>query len=332
MTEFMQYWEAKMKIFKLKPFAVSTIWGGQKLKQSYGVKTDLENCAEAWMLSCFPDHESTVDGGEYDGFTLSRLIETCGKGILGTRAEAFDDFPVLIKFIDAADDLSVQVHPDDAYAKQYNGGFGKTECWYIMDCEPGARIIYGFKNKITTEEFAQAIAENRVEEVVNYVEVKKGDFFLIEAGTLHAICKGILLAEAQQNSNITFRAYDYNRFDARCNGPGPLHIKETLDVTRCEPPCPSLPTCCKVDKLDGATVTELLACDLFRVKKAVITSEYTAATDETSFAHLMVLEGEGKIACGDTAIDLTKGDGVFVPASSGAFTVSGNLTILESRL
>ena len=121
-------------------------------------------------------------------------------------------------------------------------------------------------------------------------------------------------------------------FDARCNGPRPLHIKETLDVTRCEPPCPSLPTCCKVDELDGATVTELLTCDLFRVKKAVVTSKYTAETDETSFAHLMVLAGEGKIECGDTVIELTRGDGVFVPAGAGSFTVTGSLTLLESRL
>ena len=168
--------------------------------------------------------------------------------------------------------------------------------------------------------------------MVNYVEVKKGDFFLIEAGTLHAICKGILLAEVQQNSNITFRAYDYNRFDARCNGPRPLHIKETLDVTLCEPPCPSISTCCKVDKLDGVTVTELLTCPLFSVRKAEITDRYIAETDETSFAHLMVLDGNGKIECGDTVLDLTKGDGVFVPANAGSFTVSGSLTVLESRI
>ncbi|MBQ6931568.1 MAG: class I mannose-6-phosphate isomerase [Clostridia bacterium] len=220
-----------MNITKLTPFAVRTIWGGRKLIENYNVKTDLENCAEAWMLSCFKDFECKACGGEYDGLTMTEIIEKAGKGILGKNAENFDDFPILIKFIDAADDLSVQVHPDDEYAKQYNGGFGKTECWYIMDCEPGARIIYGFKNKITTEEFAKSIEENRIEDVVNYVEVKKGDFFFIEAGTLHAICKGILLAEVQQNSNVTFRAYDYNRFDAKCNGPRPLHVKETLDVT-----------------------------------------------------------------------------------------------------
>ena len=321
-----------MYMTKLTPFAVRTIWGGRKLIESYNVKTDLENCAEAWMLSCFKDFESTVSGGEYEGLTLNEVIEKEGKAILGKNAEGFDDFPVLIKFIDAADDLSVQVHPDDEYAQQYNGGFGKTECWYIMDCEPGARIIYGFKNKITTEEFAKAIEENKIEDVVNYVEVKKGDFFFIEAGTLHAICKGILLAEVQQNSNVTFRAYDYNRFDAKCNGPRPLHIKETLDVTKCEPPCPSIPTLSKVEKLDGAVRTELVSFELFSVNKVEIDGVYTSVADENSFVHIMVLDGSGKISCGGIELDIAKGDGVFVPANAGEYTVYGKVEILESRV
>ncbi|MBR6620604.1 MAG: class I mannose-6-phosphate isomerase [Clostridia bacterium] len=321
-----------MYMTKLTPFAVRTIWGGRKLIESYNVKTDLENCAEAWMLSCFKDFESTVSDGEYKGLTLNEVIAKEGKAILGKNAEGFDDFPVLIKFIDAADDLSVQVHPDDEYAQQYNGGFGKTECWYIMDCEPGARIIYGFKNKITTEEFAKAIEENKIEDVVNYVEVKKGDFFFIEAGTLHAICKGILLAEVQQNSNVTFRAYDYNRFDAKCNGPRPLHIKETLDVTKCEPPCPSVPTLSKVENLGGATRTELVSFELFSVNKVEVDGVYTSFADSDSFVHIMVLDGAGKISCGGISFDIAKGDGIFVPANAGKYTVEGTVEILESRV
>ncbi len=321
-----------MYMTKLTPFAVRTIWGGRKLIESYNVKTDLENCAEAWMLSCFKDFESTVSSGEYQGMTLNEVLEKEGKAILGKNAEGFDDFPVLIKFIDAADDLSVQVHPDDEYAQQYNGGFGKTECWYIMDCEPGARIIYGFKDKITTEEFAKAIEENKIEDVVNYVEVKKGDFFFIEAGTLHAICKGILLAEVQQNSNVTFRAYDYNRFDAKCNGPRPLHIKETLDVTKCEPPCPSVPTLSKVEKIGDTTRTELVSFELFSVNKVEINGVYKSVADENSFVHIMVLGGSGKIACGGIELDIAKGDGVFIPANAGEYTVNGSVEILESRV
>lgn len=321
-----------MYMTKLTPFAVRTIWGGRKLIEDYGVKTDLDNCAEAWMLSCFKGFESTVADGEYKGMNLTEVMEKEGRGILGKNAESFEDFPILIKFIDAMDDLSVQVHPDDEYAQQYNGGYGKTECWYIMDCEPGARIIYGFKDKITTEEFAKAIEENKIEDVVNFVEVKKGDFFFIDAGTLHAICKGILLAEVQQNSNVTFRAYDYNRFDAKCNGPRPLHIKETLDVTKCEPPCPSVPTLSKVEKLDGSTKTELVSFELFSVNRVEIKGEYKGIADEKSFVHIMVLSGSGKISCGGAQIDIAKGDGVFVPASGGEYVVDGEVEILESRV
>lgn len=321
-----------MNITRLTPFPVRTIWGGRRLIDEYSVKTDLENCAEAWMLSCFDGHECVAADGEFAGLKLTEIIEKAGKGILGKKAEKYNDFPILIKFIDAADDLSVQVHPDDKYAHEYNGGFGKTEVWYIMDCEPGARIIYGFKNKISTEEFANAISENRIDDVVNYVEVKKGDFFLIEAGTLHAICKGILLAEVQQNSNVTFRAYDYNRFDAKCNGPRPLHIKETLDVTKCEPPCPSIPTCSKVYELDSAKVTDLIDFDLFSVKKAEISGDYFGFADENSFVHIMVLDGNGKITCDETTLEIKKGDGIFIPASAGEYRLEGNLTVLESRI
>ncbi len=321
-----------MYMTKLSPFSVRTIWGGRKLIENYGIKTDLENCAEAWMLSCFENFESTVADGEYKGKTLTQVIEESGKEILGRNARNFEYFPILIKFIDAADDLSVQVHPDDEYAAAYNGGYGKTECWYIMDCEPGARIIYGFKNKISTEDFAKAIEENRIDDVVNYVEVKKGDFFLIEAGTLHAICKGILLAEVQQNSNVTFRAYDYNRFDAKCNGPRPLHIKETLDVTKCEPPCPSIPTLTKVEQLDGAVRTELVSFELFSVNKVEIGGTYVGTADENSFVHIMALDGNGSITCGEISFDIAKGEGVFVPAAAGDYVVNGNVTILESRV
>jgi mannose-6-phosphate isomerase len=282
------------------------------------------------VVSAHKNGDCRVRGGQYDGCTLSQLWNEHRELFGGQEG---DQFPILIKIIDAKQDLSIQVHPDDAYAKVHeNGSLGKTECWYIMDCEPGARIIYGFKNKISTEDFAKAIEENRIDDVVNYVEVKKGDFFLIEAGTLHAICKGILLAEVQQNSNVTFRAYDYNRFDAKCNGPRPLHIKETLDVTKCEPPCPSIPTLTKTEKLDGATKSELVSFELFSVNKVEVTSGYTGTADENSFVHIMVLDGSGTISCGDITLDITKGEGVFIPASAGDYTVNGTLTVLESRV
>lgn len=321
-----------MDIFKLRPAVVSTIWGGRKLIEDYGIESDAENCAEAWMLSCFDGHESVCSSGEFKGKTIKEIASLIGNDFLGTKAKNYNDFPLLIKFIDAADDLSVQVHPGDDYAKKYNGGFGKTECWYIMDCEPGAKIIYGFNDKYSTDDFARAIEEGKIEEMVNYVEVKKGDFFLIEAGTLHAICKGILLAEVQQNSNITFRAYDYNRYDERCKGPRPLHIKETLDVTKCEKPQPSIPICTSVKETEGCRVTDLLSFSLFTVKKAEINGSYTGEASEKSFAHLLIMDGSGTVSCNGVDLEVRKGEGVFVPAGSGAYVVKGSLTVLESTL
>ena len=321
-----------MKILKLTPAVKDYIWGGTRLSREYDIVSFADRQAEAWVLSCHEAGESIIENADFSGRTLTDVLQNEGKNWLGKNCEKFSDFPILIKLIDAKDNLSVQVHPDDEYAQAYNGGFGKTECWYIMDCEPGARIIYGFKDKITTEEFAKAIEENKIEDVVNYVEVKKGDFFFIEAGTLHAICKGILLAEVQQNSNVTFRAYDYNRFDAKCNGPRPLHIKETLDVTKCEPPCPSVPTLTKVEKFNGATKTELVSFELFSVNRVEIDGTYKSLADEISFVHIMILDGCGKISCGGVTLDIAKGDGVFVPANAGEYVVEGKIEILESRV
>lgn len=319
-------------IMKLKPYAKSAIWGGTRLKEGYGIVSQLENVAEAWCLSCLKDCESIVENGEYAGLTLPEAIKRGGNGILGTRAQKYDDFPILIKLIDAMDDLSVQVHPGDEYAKEHFNSFGKTEVWYIVDCDEGAHIIYGFKNKITTAEFEEAIRDNEIDSVVEKIEVKRGDFFLIESGTLHAICKGILLAEVQQNSDITFRAYDYNRLDKKTGQPRQLHIKETLDVTKCEPASPSVPICTAVHELYGATVFDLIDFELFSVKRIEANVKYSGFTDENSFAFVMILEGEGEIICGGEKLAAKKGDGFFLSAASGEYVLNGKITALESKI
>ena len=224
-----------MMILKLKPAFKDYIWGGTKLRDDFGFKSDLKKIAEGWMLSCHKDGENTIDGGKFDGKTLSEVIKETGKDILGTKAQKYDFFPILIKLIDAKDNLSVQVHPNDDYALRVEGEYGKTECWYVIDCDEGAELIYGFKKKISNDEFRKRIEDNTFLDVVNHVKVKKGEFFFIESGTLHAIGKGILLAEIQQNSNTTYRVYDYNRLGAD-GKPRELHTEKALDVTECEPP------------------------------------------------------------------------------------------------
>ena len=203
-----------MALLKLKPSFKDYLWGGHRLVDDYQKEYDGAILAESWELSCHPDGPSYIVNGEHAGKTLREFIETEGKEVLGTNCERFEDFPILAKFIDARDSLSIQVHPDDAYALKYEGQYGKTEMWYVMDCEPGAYLYYGFNREVSAEEFAERIEKETLEEVLYKVEVHKGDVLFIEARTLHAICKGILIAEIQQNSNLTYRIYDYGRVGA----------------------------------------------------------------------------------------------------------------------
>ena len=170
-------------------------WGGTRLKTEYHKETALEKVAESWELSCHKDGESIIANGEAAGKKLSEYIEAEGKGILGSNAEKFTYFPLLIKLIDAKDSLSVQVHPDNEYALRVEGEYGKTEMWYIVDCEPGASLLYGFKHRISKEEFERRIRDDTLLEVCNKVPVHKGDVFFIDSGTLHAIGAGILICE-----------------------------------------------------------------------------------------------------------------------------------------
>ena len=204
------------------------LWGGNRLREEYGKVSDKDKIAESWELSCHKDGESVIANGELAGKTLTQYIEEQGKAVLGKNCEKFENFPILIKLIDAKDNLSVQVHPNNEYAMRVEGEYGKTEMWYIVDCDPGAELIYGFKGEISRDEFKERIANNTLLEVTNNVPVHKGDVFFIEAGTLHAIGKGILIAEIQQNSNTTYRVYDYGRVGAD-GKPRQLHVEKAVE-------------------------------------------------------------------------------------------------------
>lgn len=318
-------------ILKLKPALKDYLWGGTKLKTDFGFESDMEKVAEGWMLSCHKDGENIVENGEYKGKTLSEVISICSKDILGENGKKFDFFPILIKLIDAKNDLSVQVHPDNDYALRVEGEYGKTECWYILDCEENAELIYGFKKKISSEEFKERIENNTFLDVVNKVKVNKGDLFFIEAGTLHAIGSGILLAEIQQNSNTTYRVYDYNRRDKDGNL-RPLHTEKAIDVTCCEPPKYDIkPIGEKIDN-NGYSSQLLTQCDLFKVNSLEITNSASVIADERSFVSLLVTGGNGEICCGEESFNAKKGDSFFISASSGEIKISGNLTVIETRV
>lgn len=319
-----------MKILKLTPAIKDYIWGGTRLSKEFDMVSFTDRQAEAWVLSCHEAGHSIVENGEDKGKTLAEVIAEKGKTCLGTNCEKFSFFPILIKLIDARDNLSVQVHPDDDYAMRVEGEYGKTEAWYIMDCDDDAEIIYGFKKDITKEEFRKSIEENKLLDYVNRVKVKKGDIFFIEAGTLHAICKGILLAEVQQNSNTTYRVYDYGRLQ---NGkPRELHVEKALDVTSTKAIDASGKPMGETVKKDGYSETLLSSCELFTMKRLDIEEKATVTADSTSFVSLVCLEGNGVVMHGDTCVTLYKGESLFIPASYGEVEILGNLTVLESRV
>lgn len=312
-----------MYIMKLLAPCKDYIWGGTRLRDEYGKKSDKDKLAESWELSCHKDGESVIENGEFAGKTLSAYINECGKGVLGKKCERFEYFPILIKLIDAKDNLSVQVHPDNEYAMRVEGEYGKTEMWYIVDCEEGAELLYGFKHEITREEFAKRISDNTLLEVTNNVPVHKGDVFFIEAGTLHAIGKGILIAEIQQNSNTTYRIYDYGRVGAD-GKPRQLHVEKACEVTKLIPPTrPTKPMGSPVKK-DGYTETLLATSEYFNVNRLDVTEKAELDANEDSFNSLLVLDGVFTV--GD--LTLKKGDSAFVPAGYGKYTVTGSGEII----
>ena len=315
-----------MYILKLNPVFKDYLWGGTKLRDEYGFKSDLTKLAEGWMLSCHKDGENTIENGEFAGKTLTEVVKS-NPDFLGENGKKFEYFPILIKLIDAKDDLSVQVHPDNDYAMRVENEYGKTECWYILDCDEGSELIYGFNRDISSEEFKNRIADNTFLETVNKVKVKKGDLFFIEAGTLHAIGKGILLAEIQQNSNTTYRVYDYGRLGAD-GKPRDLHVQKAIDVTNCTPPTRSTNPEGELVEYDDYSIQLLTKCDLFNVKKVSVKNIFDGVADEKSFVSVLVTDGTGKIE----NIDIKKGDSLFIPANYGTFTISGNLEVIITKV
>lgn len=298
-----------MNIEKLYPECKDYIWGGNKLKEKYGKITDKAPCAESWELSFHKDGLCKLQ----DGRTLKDAIS---EKEIGTKAKKFKDFPVLIKFIDAKGDLSVQVHPSDDYALKNENSFGKTEMWYIVEAEIGAGIYLGFNRDTTKEEYEAAIKEKRLTELLNFYEVKSGDCFFIPSGTIHAIGKGCLICEIQQNSNLTYRVYDYGRKDKYGNE-RELHIEKALEVTNLKKFKPT--------EFKGET---LGACEYFTVTKHKTDGQLSFFADSDSFACVCCTSGRGKIE----NLDISAGDSFFIPAGYGNFSVNGNLEILITKI
>ena len=318
-----------MKLYPMKLTAPCKdyIWGGNRLREEYGKISDADKIAESWELSCHKDGESVIADGEFAGMTLTAFIEKAGREVLGSNCRRFEYFPILIKLIDAKDNLSVQVHPDNEYAQRVEGEYGKTEMWYIVDCDPGAELLYGFKHKISKEEFERRIKDNTLLEVTNSVEVHKGDFFFIEAGTLHAIGKGILIAEIQQNSNTTYRIYDYGRVGAD-GKPRQLHIDKAVEVTELIPPKYPYKPMGNEEVKDGFTEQLLSKCEYFRVKKLIVSEKCTLEAGSGSFNSILILDGNGEL----DGVKLKKGDSCFIPSGYGKYTFIGKAEIIVTDI
>lgn len=302
----------------LKPVIKDYLWGGDRLKKEFGFKCDTPTAAEGWMLSLHKDGTNTVLNGEYAGKRLDEVLELFG--------EKPDTFPILIKLIDAKDKLSVQVHPDDTYAYKTEGEPGKTEMWYIIDCAPGAELVYGFNRDITKSEFKERIQNNTLNEVLNFVPVKKGDVFFIKSGTLHAIGKGILIAEIQQNSNTTYRVSDYGRLGADLK-PRELHINKALDVTcllKSDKFCDEHSN----TKTDFGSIKTLAECEYFKVKKISLNGK--TALKNNTFSSLLILDGCVLAEYDGGKIAAKKGDSIYVPCNL-PLTLTGTAEIIMSQ-
>lgn len=318
---------------KMNPIYKEAIWGGEKLRKVFGKAIPSCHTGESWEIACHQNGMSLVANGELEGKSLKEVLDIYGEEALGTEIwkRKYGKFPLLVKIIDASDKLSVQVHPQDEYAKIHEGDLGKTEMWIVLDAKPDAKLIYGLKAGISKKDFEIAIEEGSLEDVLNYVDVKKGDVFFIPAGTVHAIGEGILIAEIQQNSDTTYRVYDWNRTDDNGNS-RELHIKKALDVI-------SFSNLAGKEKVVGKLVKEgkntrnyLISCEYFSTELLEIHTESKESLNGERFNLLIFIEGEGTLEYKNGYISFKAGDSFFIPASIGDYFIVGPAKVIKTYI
>ena len=309
-------------ILKLTPALKEYIWGGRRLKEEFGIKTDMERVAEAWVLSAHPDGQSRVVNGRHKGAFLGKYIETVGKTSLGWKCASLRSFPLLVKLIDAETDLSVQVHPDDDFALSNESSYGKNEMWYVLDSKPGAGLYVGFRRDVTREEVEAAVKDGTITDLLNFVPTKMGDVFFIPSGTVHAIGAGNLICEVQQSSNCTYRLYDYDRVD-RYGNKRELHLEKALEVADYSKYVPQ--------SLEGEG-NLICRCKYFEALIYDVDGRITVHADDSKFDAAVCLEGEGKIICADSEVSVKKGESAFLPASKDLIVLDGNMKVLITHV
>lgn len=323
--------DTKLYPLKFAPVYKQIIWGGDKISRKYGRSTPFEKVAESWELTCREDGMSVVTNGPLMGRGLDSLISEYGERLLGERSLRLygDAFPLLFKLIDANDKLSVQVHPDDVYARAHGEANGKTEMWYIIDAKQDARLVYGLKDGVTKESFEDAVQGGRIGATLRQVPVKPGDCLYIPSGTVHAILDGILLAEIQQNSNTTYRIYDWDRVGAD-GKPRQLHIKSALDVI--DFGGVSLEVSESGRRVFGEySIRSLAASKYFSVDEVVTNGRYSSDT-RGSFVAIMNIEGNAVLSCRSGETPLAPGETLLIPACIGGFEVTGKSRMLLTHI
>lgn len=318
-------------IFKFKPLLKQTIWGGERIAPFKRLECNMDQVGESWEISGVKGQETVVDGGPYDGLTTNELVATLRDRLLGrdNYLRYGDEFPLLIKFIDAAGDLSVQVHPDDVTAMRHGRKRGKTEMWYVMDSEPSATLMVGLKRSITPDEYKALVANGTICDAISRYNVKEGDCFYIPSGRIHSIGAGCFLTEIQQTSDVTYRIYDFKRKDKDGNF-RELHTAEAADAIDYQVQ-ESYRT--EYDRVKNEPA-ELVDCPYFRTALYDLDEPMTLDYSELdSFVILIGVCGEGTLTCDDgTSATLSAGHTLLLPATTGIVGVSGKVKFLETYI
>lgn len=307
------------------PIIKERIWGGTKLRDVLHKPIVSNISGESWELSTVPGDVSVVANGALEGTDLNAVVALNPEAVLGKKvvAQFGDQFPLLFKFLDAREDLSIQVHPNDALAKERHNSFGKTEMWYVMQADPGAQLIVGFKEDSNAEAYQTALAQQQVVDLLAKHSVQKGDVFFLETGTVHAIGAGTLIAEIQQTSDITYRIYDFDRRDAQGNL-RELHTELALEAINYQR------TESKKTYAQNTNVSNVMVnCPYFTTSFIPLTDTASVHCTNDSFTVLMVMEGDCALLYGDKKMELTKGTTILLPAALEAVQLKGNAELLE---